>query len=434
MNTVTNAALSFSGNENTQRWHGNWIGETPLMNFDYTSAGKYRMYSPAVCVPKDCAAWLMPGCSPIPSFSESVYSMNSQDWATHNGGGLNQNASTGLFCYNYWSWNYWSDKSDGYTYADGTEFSFDVERHPWWIGSAQNTASSSKSDLIILNSVCGTDIASNDCEALTTSNSDCGDFFFIRKKVALNNECTASERYVSYCYCLSAQTLLANQPWVSWYNYNNDKLDSEESTQSYVITDTLQTSMVVTGFDTYSDLNGLYVLNTTALCYNRPVYDCQNCAEDFKLQYFASRTNAMSNDTAFHYAMEWQYHLLNEDLSDVSLEYDFWNGGIYGGPYDIQEHQMYTWRLTKGECGASVESITEDAWALGQCDRFGFNCDTDVRHAAYPSGHNGQWFTYHRNSVNSALCTTFDDPAYLDYITQYFNGILAYCQYDSTGS
>ena len=27
--------------------------------------------------------------------------MNSQDWANHQGKGLNHNASTGLFCYNY---------------------------------------------------------------------------------------------------------------------------------------------------------------------------------------------------------------------------------------------------------------------------------------------------------------------------------------------
>ena len=88
---------------------------------------------------------------------------------------------------------------------------------------------------------------------------------------------------------------------------------------------------------------------------------------------------------------------------------------------------MYTWRLTKGECGASVESITEDSWAIGQCDRFDLGCDTDVRHAAYPSSHDGQWFTYHRNSVDSSKCTTFNDPAYEDYITKYFQGVMAFC-------
>ena len=107
----------------------------------------------------------------------------------------------------------------------------------------------------------------------------------------------------------------------------------------------------------------------------------------------------MSNDTAFHYSMDWTTLLQNDLAGGISLEYDFWNGGIYGGPYDTLQHQMYTWRLTKGECGASVESITEDSWAIGQCDRFDLGCDTDVRHAAYPSSHDGQWFTYHRNSV-----------------------------------
>ena len=153
------------------------------MNFDYMYVGKYHYYAPSVCVPKECAAWLMPGCSPIPSFSESVYSMNSQDWANHQGKGLNHNASTGLFCYNYWSWNYWSDKSDGYTYADGTEFEFDVERHPWWIGSAQDTSSTESSDLIILQTSCTSDIEQEDCETMTKANSDCGVFFFIRKNI-----------------------------------------------------------------------------------------------------------------------------------------------------------------------------------------------------------------------------------------------------------
>jgi hypothetical protein len=184
--------------------------------------------------------------------------------------------------------------------------------------------------------------------------------------------------------------------------------------------------MVVTGFDTYHDVNGLYVLNETALCYNRPVYECVNCAENFKLQYFASRTNAKSNNTAINGVSQGEYSLLNEDLKDVSIEYDWWNGGIYGGPYDILEQQMYTWRLTTDDCGTTVESITENAWALGQCDRFGFGCDVNVRFAAYPSGHDGQWFTYHRNSVGSD-CTKFDDPAYKHYIDAYFNGALANC-------
>jgi len=213
---------------NEPRRYGGWMGEWPMSDFDYLPIGKYRFYSPAVCVPKDCAAWLMPGCSPIPSFSEKVYSMNSEDWSNHQGG-LNHNASEGLFCYNYWSWNYWSERSHDYTYADGvTDFSFDVDRHPWWIGSAQDASSLDSSDLIILRLECTSDITQNDCETLTTANSECSNFFFIRKKVDLKNVCSTSS-YISYCYCLSAQDLLSEQPWVSWYNYSNDQIDNQES-------------------------------------------------------------------------------------------------------------------------------------------------------------------------------------------------------------
>ena len=48
-----------------------WLGEIPLMNFDFMYVGKYKYYSPSVCVPKEYAAWLMPGCSPIPSFQRA---------------------------------------------------------------------------------------------------------------------------------------------------------------------------------------------------------------------------------------------------------------------------------------------------------------------------------------------------------------------------
>eukprot|EP00939_MAST-03C_sp_MAST-3C-sp1_P001343 g1343.t1 len=431
-----------------------------------------------VCVPTECKQWLLPNCSPSPTFSDTLYSKTSDEWKS---AGFPQNATEGLFCYQYWPWLFWTDRIDSqWTYRDGTAATFDENRHPWWIGSLGNSSQDAYDyDAELLIDRCDAKITEAECYASVQSSDTCGVSFFNRRFA--DSGCSSGGRYQCSCMSNSPTAFGAkNTPWISWYNYTNDALDSpnnEDYANSYILDASNDTDMVLTGFGTYKDLNGRYTLSDT-LCYNRPVYTrtIESTGETFSLQFFASRANGKlqrQNYTMFHMSIgsnfddanfltsNGEYVVTEDDISsynntptytnrqihkpvdgEVDLGKvsgnifnghiggvekhrhtysDMFNGAIYGGPYDLVESQMYTWRLTKGACVSNADSIATDTWALGQCDRFdggGFNCDVSVRHAYYPSEHNGKWFTYHENSFNaSSSCVTTDDPSYKSYLT-----------------